>query len=454
MSKGLDRSTPPAPGPVRAFSFPRVTRAALPNGLITFAIPHGVLPIVTFRLVVHAGAEHDTMDTSGLAYLTTNVLEAGTRTRTADRLAWDFEKLGAELDVETVWDYAALTVTAPADRAEAALALLAEVVVQPALDAAEVERLKHEQLAELLQRASEPRALANDQAMRFVFSADSPYHRPLPGTRETVRALTAQQVADFYQSQWRPGSAALLAAGAIDQATLLDLAQRHFGDWSGHGQSTRPRVTPAQHSARVHLVHRAGSVQSEIRVAHTGVPRTHADYYPLVVANSILGGAFTSRLNLNLREKQGFTYGVRSGYGFRKGSGPFMIQTAVATDVTARALQEILHETTGLLRDGPSETELQAARDYLSGTVPLELQTTEQIAARASELFVFELPDDYFSQYRDELRGVTAEQARTAARQHVRPDEFVFTVVGDAVALEKELGALQLGSIEVHEIND
>jgi zinc protease len=204
----------------------------------------------------------------------------------------------------------------------------------------------------------------------------------------------------------------------------------------------------------VHIVQRAGSVQSEIRVGHIGVPRKHPDYYSLTVANSILGGAFTSRLNMSLREKHGFTYGVRSGFGFRKAAGPFMIQTAVATDVTGKALEEILSETNGLLRNGPTEAEMQATRDYLSGTVPLELQTTEQIAGRASEIFVFDLPADYFAVYRAELRRVTAAQALTAARQHVRPADFVFVIVGDADALQKEIEPLKLGTIEVHEIND
>jgi len=213
-------------------------------------------------------------------------------------------------------------------------------------------------------------------------------------------------------------------------------------------------VAPAMSGARIHLVHREASVQSEIRIGHIGVTRKHPDETALTIANSILGGAFTSRLNMNLREKHGFTYGVRSGFGFRKAPGPFMIQTAVATDVTARALNEIWKETAALLENGPGDDELKAARDYLSGTIPLELQTTEQIADRASELFVFDLPDDYFAQHREELRAVTTEQALAAARKHIRMDEFVITIVGDAKALEPEIAALDLGPIEVHEIND
>jgi zinc protease len=452
--KTLDRAHPPAPATVRDFIFPEIARASLGNELSVFAIPHGDLPVVTFQLVVHAGGEHDGPAAAGLSYLTARSLEAGTRSRSADRLAWDFEKLGAELDIDVLWDYAALTVTAPADRAEASLALLAEVALDPAFASDEIERLKNEQLAELLQRESEPRALASDQAIRFIFSDDSTYHRPLPGIRDTVRNFSDEQVRSTYQRLWRAGNAALFGVGAVTPDMMLDLANRHFSGWSGEQASASARVAPNAARAHVHLVHREGSVQSEIRVGHVGVPRIHPDYYPLVIANSILGGAFTSRLNMNLREKHGFTYGVRSGFGFRKAPGPFLIQTAVATDVTARAAEEILSETNGLLRDGPTDDELNAARDYLSGTVPLELQTTEQIADRASEIFVFDLPEDHFEEYRAELRRVTAEQAAAAARRHVRPDDFIWTIVGDAHALEKEITALNLGTIEVHELDD
>lgn len=450
----INRASPPSPAAVRDFVFPDISRAALANGLAMFAIPHGDLPVVTFQLVVHAGGETDSAEHAGRAYLLARALAAGTTSRSADRLAWDFEKLGAELDVEVVWDYAALSVTAPADRAEATIALLAEVALDPAFDPNEIERLKNEQLAELLQRESEPRALANDQALRFIFGPDSTYHRPLPGLRQTVRDLSVDDVRVAYAQHWRAGNAALFGAGAIDRDRLQHLADRHFGSWSGVTAPAQPRVTRNLSLARVHLVHREGSVQSEIRVGHVGVPRKHPDYFALVIANSILGGAFTSRLNMNLREKHGFTYGVRSGFGFRKAAGPFLIQTAVATDVTARAVEEIRRETTELLRDGPTGDELNAARDYLSGTVPLELQTTEQIADRAAELFVFDLPDDYFAQHRDELRRVTADQALAAARNHVRPEEFVWTIVGDAHALAKDIANLNLGTVEVHEPHD
>ncbi len=450
----LDRTQPPAPAPVRDFTFPSIDRTALPNGLKILSAHAGTLPVVTFRLVLHAGGEHDTPQTAGLAQLTADALEAGTKTRSADRLAWAFELLGGELDVDIAWDYASLAVTVPADRAEAALALLAEVVLEPAFEPKEIERLRNEQLAELLQRETEPRALANDQALRFIFAQNSPYHRPLPGSRDSVRRLTAEHVLEHFGRAWRADNAALLAVGSIDADKVLELATRHFEGWAAGGKHTQPAVVAAPNTARFHLVHRAGSVQSEIRVGHVGVERNHPDYYALVVANNILGGAFTSRLNMNLREDKGFTYGVRSGFGFRKQRGPFLIQTAVATDVTARAVAEIWRETISFVQDGPSDDEIDAARDYLSGTVPLELQTTEPIAARAGEIFVYNLPADYFSLYREELQRVSREQAAAAAREHMRPDDLVFTIVGDAHALEGDIAQLGLGNIEVHQSHD
>ena len=450
----IDRSQAPAPTAVRDFVFPEIKHSELANGLQLFAVPHGTLPLITFRVVVHAGAEHDTRERAGIAYLTANVLEAGTRTRSADRLAWDFEKIGAELDIDVVWDFAALTVTVPADRAEAAIALLAEVVLEPALQPEEIDRLRAEQLAVLMQREADPRAHANDQALRFIFDAASPYSRPLPGVSDSLRAITADDVAGFLETNWTSANAALVAVGAIDEAALRDLASRHFGNWSGERHAASPSTNAAARAARINLVHRPGAVQSEIRVGHVGLPRKTPDYYPLVIANNILGGAFTSRLNMNLREKNGFTYGVRSSFAFRKHPGPFTIQTAVATDVTIRALTEIRNETEMLLRDGPTEEEVRAARDYLSGTIPLELETTEQIAVHAGEIFVFDLPLNYYSLHRDRLRSVTLEQAADAARKNVRMDDFIITIVGDAEALEQELNALNIGNVVVHENND
>lgn len=451
----FDRSITPAPATVREFHFPPVKRSTLANGLTVIGAAHGQIPLVTFALVVHAGAEHDTRATAGLAYLTARSLEAGTRSRSADRVAWDFELLGAELDVTVVFDYAALSVTVPVEKAEAALALLAEIVTAPAFADVEVERLKREQLAELEQRRSEPRALANDMATQFIYAPDVPYARPVPGTAPAVKHLTTSQVRDFYQAHWQPGQAALVSVGALDAEAVLKLAARHFAHWSnGTGQRVELDVGTTIERAQIFIVDREGSVQSEIRAGHLGLTRNTPDYFAVAVGNGILGGVFTSRLNMSLREEHGWTYGVRSSFAMRKHEGPFIIQTAVASDVTAKAVNELLRQTRQLVQNGASEEEVVAAREYMAGVMPLEMQTTEQLATRIAEIFVYGLADDYLPQHRAALLAVTRDEANAATRAHIKPDEFAITIVGDAKAIESDLAALDVGPIEVHTIND
>lgn len=451
----LDRSQPPQPGSVREFNFGSVQRSALPNGLTMLTSEQGALPVVTFMLVAHAGSEHDERATSGVAYLTARALEAGTGTRTADRVAWEFELLGAELDVTVAWDCAALSVTVPAEKAEPALALLAEIVGNPAFLSEEIDRLKGEQLSELEQRTVEPRALAADMTSRFIFAPDVPYARPLMGTPQSVKHLTPDHVRSFYDAHWSAANTALVAVGKLNHAQIEALAARHLDGWSG--RTPRPAefdVASPIDRTQIFIVNREGSVQSELRVGHVGLARTTPDYFALGVANGVLGGVFTSRLNMSLREKHGFTYGVRSGFAFRKQPGPFLIQTAVASEVTARALEELLQETRNLLQAGATDDEITGTRDYLAGIMPLEMQTTEQTASRISDIFVYGLSDDYLPQHRAAILSVSRDEANQAARDHIHPDRFAITIVGDALSIENDIAALNVGPIEVHSVDE
>ena len=197
------------------------------------------------------------------------------------------------------------------------------------------------------------------------------------------------------------------------------------------------------------MVHRPGSVQSEIRVGHVGVERTTPDYFPLSIANMVLGGTFSSRLNLNLRERHGFTYGVRSHFSFRSRPGPFEISTAVGNDVTAPAVSEIFTELEAFAERGPTPDEVAAARDFAAGVFGLQLETAGQIASRVTQLVIFGLPDSYFDDYRGRLRAVTAGDAAEAAKRHMRPADAQVVVVGDADVVRAPLEALDVGPVEV-----
>jgi zinc protease len=241
-----------------------------------------------------------------------------------------------------------------------------------------------------------------------------------------------------------------VVTGDVDESEVESLTRAHFGEWEGRAEGRKGfTVGPRFGERRVLIVDRPGSVQSEIRIGQVGVPRSTPYFFPLQIFNTVLGGAFTSRLMLNLREKQGFTYGVRSRFGLRREAGPFAISTAVGTDVTAPAVREALGELDGLLRDGPTEEEVERARDFIAGVFPLRLETTGQVAARIAELLIYDLPDDFFATYRENIRGVTAEAARAAGAETLRPEEMVVVVAGDAEAVRGPLEELGVGSVEV-----
>ncbi|MGH7502920.1 MAG: M16 family metallopeptidase [Longimicrobiales bacterium] len=449
----LDRTpSPPLPGEVRPFELPAVTRSALDNGIEILSARHGVLPVVTVAAAIDAGVIREDAAHAGLAWLTAATLDTGAGALSGDALAYELESLGAELETEATWDTLLVRMTVPSERFEPALRLLAELLRRPTFPTAEVERLREEQRAEILQRAKEPRALGNDMIARFVYGKESSYGRPLVGLAPSLIGLGRIEVADFHAMYFTPQRTDLIVVGDIDAARARAAIEPLFADWTGTKVTAEPASAARQTDRRViHLVHRAEAVQSEIRVSHVGVDRKHPDYFAIRVMNTILGGAFTSRLNLNLREKHGFTYGVRSSYAFRRFPGPFLISTAVSNDVTARAIEEILKEVDRLRTDGVSGDEVDNARDYLAGILPLEIETTDQVAVRLADLAVYGLPIDYFSHYRTSIAHVSREAVDRAARDHLDPERFTIVVVGNSTEIADPLAGLGFGEVERHD---
>lgn len=445
-----DRSRPPEPGEVRPFDFPEARSFRLENGLHVRIARLGRLPVVTARLVLDGGESAVPAGQAGLATLTVNSLEGGTAARSGPQLAEALERLGASLELSAGWDAASVGVTCLAGRLEEALELLAEIVLEPAFPEVEVTRYRDQQLGAIEQRRKDPRALANDMAAGFFYAANVPYARPVLGTQESVARLVPDAIRTFYGDRYRAGGAGLVLAGDVQPERARALAQARLSRWPGE-RAPEPEfeAAPAVAARALFLVHRRGAVQSEIRIGHVGAARKTPDYFPLIVVNTLLGGAFTSRLNLSLRERHGFTYGARSHFSFRRRPGPFMVEAAVATEVTAAAVREAVGEIEGLLRDGPGDDEVAAAKEYIAGVFPLQLETTAQVAGRIADLIVHGLPDDYYVTYRDRVRAVTRGQAHEAALRHIHPDRLAIVVVGDADAVRAPLQALDIAPVHV-----
>jgi len=445
-----DRSRPPAPGSLRPFHLPEVASSRLEGGLELRVVPDRRVPLVTGVLVMATGESGVPERAAGLAGLTGEALMGGTRHRDGAALAEALEEQGTSFRVSTGWDASMVSFTCTAERLPDTLALLAEVVREPAFPVDEVERLRKQRMAALAQRRADPSDLADDEADLVLYPVGHPWRRSILGTEASVDGLEPAQVAGWADAAYRPGGGGLVLAGDLDLAEAEGMVARHLGDWSGTPPA--PQRLPEVRLGRdrpVVIRHRAGAVQTELRVLHTGPARSTEEYHELLVANAILGGSFTSRLNLNLREKHGFTYGVRSGFTFRRRGGEFTLSTAVGTEVTVDALRESMTELSGYLADGPTEEETARARDYLAGVFPLRMETAAQLASRSAELLALGLPADTHHVYRDRIRGVTRDAAHAAIRKHLDPARAPVVLVADAEAVREGIEALDLGAVEV-----
>lgn len=444
------RTDPPLPGVIRSFDFPAVHKDRLDNGLEMRSVQAHRLPIVTVTLMLDAGEASVSEDRAGLAVLTGDSLEGGTATHSGTELAEALESIGAGLSVGTGWDATTVSLSCLPERLDEAMNILADVVLRPAFPADEIDRVRGQRLAAIQQRKMDPSSIASDAARRLTYTEVTPYGRSLGGDVESVESFSPEAASGFVEAQYRPENAGLILVGDVDRAEVKAMAQRCFGDWSGKTPE-RPsqKAEPRSRERRVVIVDRPDAVQSEIRIGHIGQPRSTSDYFPLLVFNTILGGAFTSRLNLNLREEHGFTYGVRSGFTFRRDAGPWSISMAVGTEVTADAVREAVAEVEGLLQDGPTQEEVESSRDYMAGVFPLRLETTGQIASQVAELLLYDLPEDYHATYRERIRSVTRDDALEAARRCIRPDEITVVIGGDADVVRGPLEDLGLGPVEV-----
>ena len=442
----------PTPGPTRSYHFPPFERLTLPNGLAVVVASAPKLPVVTVLALVDAGAIADSRGQEGVAQLTAQALAEGTERSNGSQLADRFERLGTALDSSADWDSSVVRITVTSDRLPDAIGLLAEVLRTPTFPEREIERLKQERLAELLQQRAEPRGLADDMFDRFAYAAESRYATPDGGVESSVAALTQNNVAEFYRARYTPSATTLIMVGDVTAERARQLAGDAFGSWSGPAIALPSLVDrPASMTRTVHVVGKADAPQSEIRVGHVGVPRLHPDYFSIVVMNAILGGLFSSRINLNLREAHAYTYGAFSSFDWRRGAGPFAVSTAVRSDVTDAAVREIMIEIDRMRSAEVSEAELSLATSYLDGVFPIRFETTSAIANALANLVAFGLPNDYYDRSRENIRSVSAARDLDAARAHVRPDELQIVVVGDPSLVREPLGQLGLGPVRAYD---
>jgi len=441
----------PTPGTPRPYDFPDVERTRLANGLSLAVIHLPGRPLVSATLVLRNGAADEPDGEGGATVLAARALTEGTARYDAIALVEASERLGASIHAEAGWDAMSIGVDVPAARLEAALELLAEVALHPTFPEAEVDRLRDERLNDLLQAEADPRRRADEVFAATIYSGGSPYRRPSGGLKPTVERLDAARLRAAYQRGLDPARAMLIVGGDLSGIDVGAIAARLLGGWGaayGAGPTGSIVAESAVRERFVRVVHRPGSVQTEIRIGHVGLPRRIADFHALSVMGAILGGLFNSRLNTKLREEKGYTYGAGAGFDLRRAAGPFAARAAVNTDVTIPAIVDMLAEL-DRIRSAPVEaSELRAARDFLIGVFPLRFETPGPVVGALAGLAVHDLPDDELARYRPAIEAVTIE-AVLAAAGHIRTAQAAIVLLGDADAFGSELESAGLGPVVI-----
>jgi zinc protease len=408
-------------------------------------VHHTQVPLVAFTLLIRRGASSDPAGKEGLAAVTADMLDEGSGDRSAIEIHEALARLGAQFDTDIGSDATVTSVTVLSRFTRTALDLLSDVVVRPAIRDGDFSRVRQLRLHRLTQLRDMPGAVADRAFLRLLYGAQPYGHSPI-GTEASLAAMNVDDARGFHAMAIRPDVATLIAVGDCDHASMAQMASEAFADWTGTAVADPAGQGSAPHAARLNVVPRPRAPQSELRIGQVSAARDTPDYHPLVVANTILGGQFVSRINLNLREDKGLTYGARTSFEFRRRSGPFLLQVSVQTSGTADAIRESLGEIAGIRGPRPVTTaELELGIAALTRGYARSFETGEQIGRAALQLALYDLPDDYFEQFVPLIERVTAEDVSRVMSRHLDPERLVTLAVGDIEAIGADLQALGLG---------
>ncbi len=442
----VDRSRLPTPGPEPHFRFPDIAKQTLQNGLRIWTIQQPGLPVIALIALVPAGAASDPPARPGLAALTGDMLDEGAGGRSALDLQEALGRIGASLDTEVGADATIVTLAMLSRFTGRGFALLADVLTRPALDDHEFMRLRELRVNRLTQLRDVPPSLADRAFSRLLYGAHPYAHLPM-GTAASLLAMTHGEVCAFHRNAYDPRRTTIIAVGDAPHDELFGAIADAFAGWApgaaGEPAPAVPDAVAGVVGSRVAIVARPGAPQSELRIGQVGVARRTRDYHALLVLNALLGGQFVSRINMNLREAKGYTYGARTTFDFRRGRGPFLLQTSVQTQVTAAAVRESFNELSAIRDVRPATpAEVALARASLTRGFPRSFETSEQVARAVAQLALYDLPDDSFEQFVPRVDRTSEDEVTRVANQYLQPSEMITVIVGDpdvvAPALQAE----------------
>ena len=448
---GVDRSRLPTPVADRPFHFPRIAKRSLPNGLELRAVTHRSVPVAAIVLLIPGGSSVDPPDAHGLVSITAGLIDEGSRGQSALEIADRVARIGGELDLDVGMDAVVIGLTTLDRFLATGLALVHEIVTEPNLANDDFNRIRNLRLERLRQMKDHAGAMADRAFARVLYGAH-PYGHLSLGSEASLNAMRVDDTKALHAAMFTPSGATLVVVGDRPEEELLDAAAAVFGSWRpatstiaiDRGAALAP--PPVEPEVRLAVVSRPGAAQSELRIGHACAPRSTPDYHVLLILNTILGGDFVSRLNLNLREQKGFTYGVRTGFNLRRGIGPFVMQTSVGTDVTSPALREAWHEIRDIAASRPAtDQEVAQAFASVSKGYPRGFETAGQVARSVAQLALHGLPDSYFEQFVPKLSQVTAADVTAAAQRYLDREKMTTVIVGDLDKIAGSLPALGLG---------
>jgi zinc protease len=445
------RENPPQAAPARPLNLPAAETFKLSNGLSVLYNYRPGLPVVAANLVFASGSSANPVDKPGLASFTANMLQQGTATRNATQIADEAALLGTALSSGASMDGSSVGASVLTKNFPGALDLIADIVLHPSFPPEEVERRRASRLAAFADDRGDPNVIVSRTGVSVLFGPNSPFGYDNSGTAESIKAISRDDIVNFWKTHYVPNNASLVVAGNIPVAELKVLAESKFAAWKD-GDISSPAVNaPETTKAKIVLVDRPGAQQTMVRLEHLGVDRANLDYPAIEVMNSELGGLFSSRINMNLREEHGYTYGANSMFVYRRSTGYFLTEGGIRTDATAPAVTEMLKEIRRMIETPMTAAELSLAKDSQSRSLPGMFESSSGAAGALSEIFMYNLAPDYFQKLPGRLDAVTAEDAEAAARKYLHPDQLILICVGDRAKIEPELLKLDLGAIEIRD---
>jgi zinc protease len=449
----LDRTSEPKPSAESAYDPPKIQHSKLSNGMEVLLVENHKLPLVQLNLVLKSGWSNDPSDKPGTASLTAELLDEGTSTRNALQISDAVRDLGAELTTGSSFDGSRINLNILKRNLDQGLALVSDIALNPTFPKEELERQRKIYLGRIVQEAKQPAVAALKTFMRNLYGPDHPYGQSFTGsgTEESIKTMQRDDLLNYYRSNFFPNNAAVVIAGDVTLQEATAKLEKAFGSWKpGKFENKTIPEPPSIGSTKVLIVDKPEAPQSMVVLGYPFIRRDDPDYETLTLVNNVLGGKFTSRINMNLREDKGFSYGANSSFLALRSIGPFYATAPVQTQSTKESIVELLKEVRGIRGQRPlTDQEIADSKNNIIKRYPQQFQTLSGIATQLANIYLYGLPDDEWSRYLTRIKAVTSESASEAAKKHLKEDGILIVVVGDRKKIEPEVNQLNLGEVQI-----